>query len=258
MKKHMKSIASALLGLTLGLGASAANAQQTLRIGVEGEYAPFNEVDKNGKLKGFDVDIANALCDEMQVKCSFVIQTWDGIIPALISNKYEMIVSSVSMTEKRKAVVAFSKPYYKEHAVFVGPKGKEMAIDGDGLKGKTIGVQTASAYEKMLKEKFPAATAKSYPAVPDHNLDLNNGRLDAVLAARLPMLDWLKTRDGKNFEVKGQAFKDAKYMGEGAGIALRKGDTALMNKVNAALDNILKNGKYDAINNQYFPVSIRP
>jgi lysine-arginine-ornithine-binding protein len=258
MKKQMKTLLNAVLGLALGLGAVASHAQQSVRIGVEGEYAPFNEVDKDGKVQGFDVDIANALCAEMKVKCTFVIQAWDGIIPALISNKYDMIVSSVSMTEKRKEVVAFSKPYYVEHAVFVGPKGKELVVSADGLKGKTVGVQTAATYEKMLKEKFPTATAKSYAAVPDHNLDLSNGRLDAVLAAQLPMLDWLKTSEGKNFEVKGKPFLDAKYMGEGAGVALRKGDTELINKVNAALDAIFKNGKYDAINKKYFPVSIRP
>ncbi|KAB7634436.1 ABC transporter substrate-binding protein [Verminephrobacter sp. Larva24] len=258
MKKQMTAILGALLVLTLGLGASASHAQQSIRIGVEGEYAPFNEVDKDGKVKGFDVDIANALCDEMRVKCSFVIQTWDGIIPALISNKYDMIVSSVLITEKRKKVVAFSKPYYTDQAVIVGPKGKAMTIRSDGFEGKIIGVQTASVYEKILKEKSPTATAKSYAAVPDHNLDLGNGRLDAVLAAQLPMLEWLKTNEGKNFEVKGQPFMDAKFMGAGAGVALRKGDTGLLNKVNAALDTIFKNGRYDAINKKYFPISIRP
>jgi lysine-arginine-ornithine-binding protein len=247
-----------MFGMSLGLAANQCLAQQTLRIGIEGEYPPFNEIDKSGKVQGFDVDIANALCEEMKVKCVFVVQAWDGMIPALISNKFDLIISSIAITDKRREAVAFSKPYYSETAIFVGPKGGDLKATPEGLKGKNVGVQRATTFEKLLKEKYPGVAVKVYGAVSDHNLDLANGRLDAVLASRLVMANWLKSADGKNFEIKGQPIIDAKILGQGAGIAARKGDAELLNRVNTALDAIIKNGKYDAINKKYFSFSIAP
>jgi len=240
------------LALLLLTGMSLALAQQTLRIGIEGEYPPFNQIDQNGSLVGFDVDITHALCAEMKVQCKFVVQSWNGIIPALLSNKSDLIISSMAITEKRKEMLAFSNPYYFERAIFVAAKKSTLQITPEGLKGKVIGVQGATVFEKMLKEKYPGINVRVYTAVSDHNLDLVSGRIDAVLGSDLVMKPWLSSADAANFEIKGAPFVDVKYMGYGAGIAARKSDTALIAKVNAALEALHKNGQFDAISKKYF------
>lgn len=229
-----------------------AHAQQSLKIGIEGEYPPFNQIDRDGNLIGFDVDIANALCAAMKVQCKFVVQSWNGIIPALLARKSDLIISSLAITDKRRETLAFSNPYYIESAEFVAAKGHPLLITPDGLKGKVIGVQGATVFEKMLKEKYPGVTVRVYSAVADHNLDLVSGRVDAVLGSDLVMNNWLQSADGKAFEVKGAPFTDVHYMGYGAGIAARKSDTDLIAKVNAALDAIKKSGQYDALSKKYF------
>ncbi len=242
------------IGMTLLLicAMAAAQAQQTLKIGIEGEYPPFNRVDQNGSLIGFDVDISRALCAEMKVQCKFVIQAWNGIIPALLANKSDLIISSMAITDKRRETLAFSNPYYYEKAIFVAAKKNSLQITPQGLKGKVIGVQGATVFEKMLKEKFPGVTVRVYTAVSDHNLDLVSGRIDAVLGSNLVMNSWLLSEEAKNFEIKGDPFVDVKYMGNGAGIAARKTDTELIKKVNAALDALHKNGQFDLISKKYF------
>ena len=240
----------------LVLMCNAAYAQQNLRIGIEGEYPPFNQIDQNGNLVGFDVDISRALCEQMKVQCKFVIQAWNGIIPALLANKSDLIISSLAITDKRKESLAFSNPYYLENAIFVAAKSRPLQITVEGLKGKVIGVQGATTYEKMLKDKFPGVIVRSYTAVSDHNLDLVSGRIDAVLGSNLVMGNWLASADAKNFEIKGVPFRDIKYMGQGAGIAARKTDAVLIGKVNAALEAIHKSGQFDAISKKYFKVDI--
>jgi len=240
------------MALLLLCAIAAAQAQQTLKIGIEGEYPPFNQVDQNGALVGFDVDISRALCSEMKVQCKFVIQAWNGIIPALLANKSDLIISSMAITDKRKETLAFSVPYYYEKAIFVAPKKSTLQITPEGLKGKVIGVQGATVFEKMLKEKYPGVTVRVYTAVSDHNLDLVSGRIDAVLGSNLVMNSWLSSADAKNFEIKGAPFVDVKYMGNGAGIAARKTDTELIRKVNTALETLHKNGQFDVISKKYF------
>ncbi len=253
MRALFRLMASALLVICTS---GAAFADQTLRIGVEGEYPPFNQIDQNGNLVGFDVDIARALCDAMKVKCKFVVQAWNGIIPALLSNKSDLIISSLAITDKRRESVLFSHPYYIESAIFVAAKNKPLQPTPEGLKGKVVGVQTATVYEKMLKEKFPDVVVRVYPAISDHNLDLVSGRIDAVLGSRMVLNNWLASADGKNFEIKGTPSRDPKYLGQGVGIAARKSDTELINRVNLALDAIHKNGQFDGISKKYFNFDI--
>lgn len=252
------SLVATLLWLCTGAGVVQAQTQalQTLRIGIEGEYPPFNQVDGSGNLVGFDVDISHALCEEMKIKCMFVVQSWNGIIPALLANKSDLIISSMAITDKRRATLLFSSPYYLESAVLVAPKKAVLSLSPEALKGKVVGVQSATTYERMLKEKFPGVTVRTYGAISDHNLDLISGRIDAIFGSKLVMSTWLTSNEGKNFEIKGAAVRDEKYIGYGAGIAARKSDTALIARVNTALDVLHKNGKYDAISKKYFNFDI--
>mgnify|MGYP002620868077 FL=1 len=234
--------------LTFGLG--AAQAQEKLRIGTEGAYPPFNNLTSDGQLVGFDIDITRALCEEMAVECEFVTQDWDGIIPALQANRFDAIVASMSITEERLKQVDFSDPYYTNSLVFVAPKSSDLLPEN--ADGKSIGVQEGTIAASFAEEEYPNADVRGYPSQLEAWADLANGRLDAVLADFGVQYDWL-AEDGKECcEFKG----DAVSSDDRIAIAIRKGDTALAERLNAAIAAIRANGKYAEINAKYFPFDI--
>ncbi|MGI9331606.1 MAG: ABC transporter substrate-binding protein [Gammaproteobacteria bacterium] len=239
-------------------GPAAAKDWKKIRIGVEGAYPPFSSVTPEGKLVGFDIDIAQALCTQMQVECTMVQQDWDGIIPALLARKYDAIIASMSITEERKKKVAFSKKYYQTPAKFARPKGSEVEITKEGLAGKTVGVQRATIFDDFLSKEYgDALTLKRYGTQDEAYIDASAGRVDLLMADSVAMDDgFLKTDAGKDWEFIGPNFDDPKYFGEGAGIAIRKADTDLVEKINAAIDAIRADGTYDEISKKYFSFDV--
>ncbi len=255
MKKFVSAVA---MVLTVGLAAGAAQAGQKVKIGTEGAYPPFNSIDSNGKLVGFDIDIANALCEAAKLECEFVVQDWDGIIPGLVAKKYDAIVASMSITDERKEKVDFTDKYYNTPAKFFAKKGSGLQITRDGLKGKVVAVQRATIHENFLRDNFgDVVTINSYATQDEAYLDVVSGRADAGIADSVAVLDgFLNTDQGKGFEFFGPDFNDPKWFGAGAGIAVRKGDDQLRNALNAALKQILADGTYKKINAKYFAFDV--
>jgi polar amino acid transport system substrate-binding protein len=244
-------IALAVMLVFAGAGSGSAAAADKIRIGTEGAYPPFNQIDANGNLIGFDIDIAKALCDKMKAECTFVAQDWDGIIPALMAKKYDAIVASMSITPEREKAVAFTNPYYSNSLRYVAKKSSDF--DPAHLKGKTIGAQRATISASYLDEHHKGdVDTKLYDTQENAYLDLASGRTDAVLADMLVSYEWLKSPAGEGFEFKGEAID----IGDKIGIALRKQDTALVERFNKALAAIRADGTYDKINAKYFPFSI--
>jgi len=231
--------------------AGSAAAADKIRIGTEGAYPPFNQIDASGNVIGFDVDIAKALCEKMQADCVIVTQDWDGIIPGLLAKKYDAIVASMSITDERKRAVAFTDPYYSNSLRFVAKKGSD--IDPNMLKGKTIGAQRATISGSYLEDNLKnVVDIKLYDTQENAYLDLGADRVDAVLADMLVNYEWLKSDEGQGFEFKGEAVD----VDDRIGIALRKDDTELVKRFNEALAGIRADGTYDKINAKYFPFSI--
>ncbi|MGE0846528.1 MAG: ABC transporter substrate-binding protein [Flavobacteriaceae bacterium] len=256
--KLFKSIAFAAMAVAISAGAAAAKDWSKIRIGTEGAYPPFNYFDSNNELQGFDVDIAKALCAEMKAECELVAQDWDGIIPALLANKYDAIIASMSITEERKQKVDFTDKYYNTPARFIVNKGTDLGdLSPASLAGKTIGAQSSTTHATYLEDVYKDSNIKLYATQDEANLDLASGRLDAVLADSIVLLEWMeKTDDGKCCEFAGPDIKDVKYFGEGAGIAVRKEDTDLKDAFNKAIAAIIANGTYKKINDKYFPFSV--
>jgi len=255
----MKKLISAVLGLALiGLAAGGADAGMKVKIGTEGAYPPFNSLDNTGKLVGFDIDIANALCKAANFECEFVVQDWDGIIPGLLAKKYDAIIASMSITEERKQKVDFTNKYYNTPAKFFAKKGSGLTISKAGLKGKSIGVQRATIHENFLRDNYgDVVDVKSYATQDEVYLDLVSGRLDGGIADSVAVDDgFLKTDAGKGFAFFGPDFSDPKWFGDGAGIAVRKGEPELLNGLNAALKKILADGTYKKINDKYFEFNV--
>ena len=232
--------------------------QLKVRIGTEGAYPPFNFIDENGQLQGFDIDIAKALCDEMGAKCEFVVQDWDGLIPGLLAKKFDCIIASMSITAERKRKVDFTDKYYNTPARFVARKSAAMDLFKNGIKGKTVGAQRATVAENFLRDNFSGLVKiKSYATQDEANLDLVAGRLDLVVADSVVLLGGLlKKKEGKDFMFVGPGFTDKKWFGDGIGIAVRKGENDLREKFNQAIKKIRANGKYQAINAKYFDFDV--
>lgn len=251
-----KFLTTTLVAAAIGFSATAS--AEALRIATEGAYPPFNFVDASGELQGFDVDIAKALCEEMKTECEITAQAWDGIIPGLNAGRYDAIVASMSITPKRMEAVNFTQPYYQAGAVLVAPADSDLMPTAESLKGRTIGTQRASTYASLIEQKFPEADTRLYDTVENHNLDLTAGRIDGVIAQRIFMSNWLDTDEGAGYAIKGDAMLDPEILGKGAGIAVRKADTELLEKLDAALTTIMDNGTYDEINDRYFKVNLKP
>ncbi len=244
------------LGLALVLGVGSAQAAE-LRVGVEGAYPPFSWKESDGTLKGFDIEIAEALCAEMGRKCVLVEQDWDGMIPALLARKYDAIIASMSITDERKKRVDFTKKYYNTPAKFVAKKGSGLEISKKGLKGKRIGLQRGTTHQCYMEKHYPDAELVLYASQEEVFQDLAIGRIDAQFSDSIAADDgFLKTDAGKNFEFVGGDQHDQKCHGEGAGIAVRKQDKELRKELDAAIKAIRKNGTYQKINAKYFDFDI--
>jgi arginine/ornithine transport system substrate-binding protein len=239
-------------------GAAQARDWSSIRIGVDATYKPFTFKTPDGKLTGFDVDIANALCVEMKAKCSFVESSWEGIIPGLRANKFDAIISSMSITEERKKAVDFTDKYYQTPTIVIARAG---AIDGStaSLKGKRVGVLKASIQESYAKGALAptGVNVVSYDSTQQSYLDLKSGRLDAVVVDKFEgQGGFLKTPEGQGFAIVGPELTDPKYFGIGAGIAIRKTDTDLRDRFNVALKAIRADGTWKKVADKYFDFDI--
>lgn len=251
-----KLVALAFAATTL-LAASAS--AETLKIGTEGAYPPFNFTEPSGKLAGFDVDIGLALCAKMNVECEVVAQDWDGIIPGLQAKKYDMIIASMFITDERKKQVSFTDPYYLAAMTHAAPKGANITdFTNEGMKGKTIGAQSGTTQANYVAAVYPDADIKLYPTQDEVNLDMANGRLDLQVGDMIPLLDWVtKNEDGKACcELIGEPITDKKFVGDGVGIAVRQEDNALRERLNQALKDIRADGTYQKINDKYFAIDV--
>jgi polar amino acid transport system substrate-binding protein len=232
---------------------SAALAADKLVIGTEGAYPPFNNLQADGSLTGFDIDIAKALCDEMKVECTFVTQDWDGIIPALQAKKFDAIIASMSITAERKKKVDFTDKYYNTGPAIAVAKDSPLTDASEaGLEGKILGAQASTTHANYAEAHMKKSELKLYPTAEEYKLDLVNGRVDAVIDDVVVLSEWLKTEDGACCKILAALPVDPDINGDGAGIAVRKGEDELREKFNAAIKAIRANGKYKEINDKYF------
>ena len=258
----------------LGL-ASIANAQ-TIRIGTEGAYPPWNNINSAGELEGAEIDFGNEACKRMGVTCEWVTQDWDGIIPALLQGKYDIIIAGMSITEERKEKVNFTTGYMTDGARFAVLKdsgladlniagmskvnlnnagGKEQAAIGQliaAMDGKTVCVQSSTIHQNFLEKHMSGAVdVKLYQAVDDHNLDLAAGRCDAVLADVGSIIDFMESDGGVDVAFTGPTFSGGVF-GDGVGGAVRKEDGDILEMWNAAISEMSKDGTTAEITKTWF------
>lgn len=251
MKKILVSFVCAFV---LMAGQIMAKDWSTIRIAVDVPYEPFEYKLPDGTLTGFEIDLGNAVCEEIKAKCEWVVQAWDGIIPGLLSRKYDAIMSSMSITPERARKVLFSEGYYNTPTSWFGPKASaELDVTSkQSLEGKTIGVQRGTVQDNYASDNFGSvADIKRYGTADDLVVDLQGGRLDLVLLD-FPVGEKTIMSD-PNYDRIGDLFQ----LGEGVGVAFRKRDQDLADKFNTALRKLKTDGTYDRIREKYFYYEIK-
>lgn len=252
--------AAALTPLTLLMPGRALQAQtrsgRALRVGVEGNYPPFSKLGADGKLSGFDIDIALAVCHRMGAPCTLVQQEWDGMMPALRARKFDMIVASMTMSEERRKVADFSDPYYDVPSRWVAKAGVFREASPEALKGRRIIVLRNSPRAQHVARHFPASPVLLVNKETDVYLELAAGRGDIALGSSVVSAEaFLKRPQGQGHAQVGPLVRLEGGSG-GVGIAFRKGDDALRDQVNAALKSLKADGSYRRLAAAYFDFDI--
>ena len=229
----------------------------TVVIGTEGAYPPFNFLDASGELKGFDVDIAKALCAQMAVECTFVTQDWDGMIPALQNGNFDALVASMSITPERQEQIDFSEKYYQTPPAIAVPKDSDITEATEAaLSGKAIGAQTATTHARAAEALFPEADIRLYPTAEEYKLDIESGRVDAVLDDVVVLSEWIGSDAGACCKILDTLPADPAIYGSGVGIGLRKGNEKLKGMFDEAIAAIRADGTYKTIQDQYFDFDV--
>lgn len=237
------------------LAISATSAKADLVFATDSSaYPPFTSQNAAGQWEGWEYDLMNALCAEMNEKCTMIPIAWDGIIPALIEKKMDGILGSMSITDKRKEQIDFSDMYYNSAAVIIGAKTGDLDISPEHLSGKTIGVQGATTHQNYIEKYYvpKGAVTKAYQKQDEANADLAAGRVDYLLADGVALRDYLMSDEGKACcELKGAVPEDVSIFGPGVGVGLRKEDTALKDKINAAIKSLVAKGVFEDLTKKY-------
>jgi lysine-arginine-ornithine-binding protein len=252
-----KIVPALALALCAAVSASAKD-WKTVRIGMDASYAPFESVNQQGQIVGFEVDYANAICERIHVTCTFQNQDWDGVIPALLAGKFDVIFSSMAITPPRKQKVIFSDVYYATSPVFVGQASdKSDDVSPAALKGKTIGTQSSSIHANYLAAFYKDSEIKLYPTQDEPNLDLASGRIDYVVGDGLVEQDFVDKKGAGCCRIVAKIKRVPDIHGPGVGAAFRPDDTDLRDLFNKAIVELDNDGTYKKIEDKYFKVDIR-
>ncbi|WP_256585242.1 MULTISPECIES: ABC transporter substrate-binding protein [unclassified Pseudomonas] len=234
-------------------------AQQVIKFGVDPSYPPFEQKQPDGSLSGFDIDLGNALCAELSVKCIWVEQNFDGMVPALKAKKFDAILSAFSATEARRQQVDFSHKIYTAPSSLVARKNAGLLPTAASLKGKSVGVVQGSLQESFAKSEWGSQGVEilSYQTQDQVFSDLINGRLEAAFQASVQAdIGLLQKPQGQGFAFAGDPITDKRIIGDGVAIGVRKNEPDLREQLNTAIAGIRQSGQYDRIAKQYFNFDI--
>jgi arginine/ornithine transport system substrate-binding protein len=249
------TMALAILTALTGSAVAQSTGPLKIRIGVEGNYPPFSMMSPDGKLGGFDIDIANAICAELKAECTLIQQEWDGMMPALNAKKFDIIVASMSITEERKKAADFSDPYYDVPSRWVAKEGAFKDTTPESLKGKKIVVLRNSPRAKFVTDTYKESEVLQAAKETEVYMELAAGRADIALGSSVVSGEaFLKKPEGKGYVQVGQPIVIG--AGSGVGIALRKSEDDLRMKINGALKAIKANGTYKKLNDKYFDFDV--
>ena len=229
---------------------------RSLRFLTEDDSPPFHFALPDGTLSGFDVDLARAICEELKITCTIQARRFDTLIDALNNDQGDALMAAIRIDSQTRTKLDFSGPYYTTPARFVSLKA--MAAEPatpESLREKTVGVQTKSAHEAYLERFFPDTIRKSYESQKLLREALVKGEIDTIFGDGISLSLWLDSQDGQHCcGFRGGPYMDAKFFGEGAGIAVKKGNSQLRQVLDYALAAVAARGTYTNLYLKYFPL----
>ena len=276
----MAATAAAFMTLAAASFAGAAELPKENKIATEGAYAPWNFVNSDGKLDGFEIDLANDLCARIKVKCSIVAQNWDGLIPSLKVGKFDVIMAAMFITPKRLETIDFTQPYAIDPTAIgvakssdlgkQGPSTEKIKLEDEkaaqaavdkmkpALKGKVIGVQSGTQLLAFVKKYFgDVAEVREYKTTEQHDLDLAAGRIDAIVVQQTNLAALFAKKEFADYTAAGPGFVGG-ILGMGTGAGIRKEDTALKTAFNKAIDEAIADGTVKRLSEKWFHADVTP
>lgn len=229
----------------------------SIRFLTETGYPPFNYLDRDGRLVGFNVELARAICVELKIECIMRTQTWDELLAKLEAGLGDAVIASLAMTAENRARVDFTDRYYLTPARFVVREDAGYGeMTPEGLAGRTVGVIAGTAHEAYLKAFFAKSRIVPFETREEAHAGLQNLAVEALFDDAISLMFWINgTASDGCCLFRGGAYYDERYFGEGVGIAVLKGNDALRQALNFALRSVYRSGKYEELFLRYFPMS---
>jgi len=233
----------------------ATNEPETIRFLTEPDNPPFHFTLEDGSLVGFDVDLARAVCAELQRPCTIQTRPFDMLEPALAVREGDVLLASLRVDRGSRPGLAFTAPYYTTPARFVARRGIRLDATPEGLAGKTIGVEGKTVHEAYLAAFFPDVVRKSFPTLALAQEALRKGETDALFGDGILLALWLNGTDSEECcQFQGGPYTESAYFGEGIGMALREGDRDLRRLLDYGLARVAEKGTYTELYLKYFPL----
>jgi polar amino acid transport system substrate-binding protein len=231
-----------------------------LRFVTESDYPPFNYRDEDGQLTGFNVDLARAICKELDVPCEINTAEWGKLVDTLRSEHADAVIASVAITPQMLAQVDFTTSYYATPAKFVTlatSKLKPSDITPEGLDGRTIAVVKDTAHEAYLRHFFPNSTIVAFGTPEEAHIALKENKTELLFGDAISLMFWLNGSDsGACCQFRGGGYLESEYFGEGVGIAVVKGNIRLQEVLNYALAKLRASGRFEELKRRHFPLAI--
>src|SRR5450631_2838615 len=228
----------------------------SLRFLTEDDYPPFHFALPDGTLSGFDVDLARAICEELKITCTIQARRFDTLIDALNDDQGDALIAAIRIDPQTRGKLDFSGPYYTTPARFAALTTMQAeTATPESLRGKTVGVEAKSAHEAYLEMFFPDTIRKPYESQKALREALVKGEIDTIFGDGISLSLWLDSQEGRNCcGFRGGPFIDARFFGEGAGIAVKKGNFQLRQTLDYALAELAARGTYADLYLKYFPL----
>ncbi|MFG6115312.1 glutamine ABC transporter substrate-binding protein [Halobacillus sp. MO56] len=244
-KGYLFILAIALSALLLA-GCNSGDAAEEYTVATDNNFVPFEFLnEETGEMEGFDIDLIKAVADEAGFKVNIESMKFDGVVSGMQSGRFDIGIAGMTITEERKETIDFSDPYYDAGLMIAVNKDNNEIKSEDDLAGKKVGTRSGTTSEAYIKENHPDAELVTFPGIVEAYMDLESGRLDAVMYD-VPSVQYYVANDSANLKTVGDILQGEQY-----GIAFPK-DSELVEDVNKALETLIENGTYDDIYEKWF------
>jgi len=228
-----------------------------LRVLTEADYPPFNYFGEDGQLVGFNVDLARAICRELNVNCEITTAEWSALTPALKNNETDAVLASMTINAKALSEVDFTNRYYATPGRFVSRNGTNLDITSAGFKGKKVAVVQGTAHEAFLRDFFESAVIVPFTNTTEARNALKTGNVDLLFGDGISLMFWVLGTDANRCcEFRGDGYIQPRYFGDGVGIAIKKGNTRLRDVLDYAMARVRASGRFEELMLRYFPLPL--